>query len=115
MAVNEAPPKSGSNPEQLADYSFYAGIASIVLSLSSCIPIVNLCTCFLAPMAGIAAIVMGAMARNNLGSEASGQAADRARYGLFMGIGSIVLVLIVQTIFFAIGFSSGILDFMQSF
>ena len=112
MAANEAP-RSGSDPEQLANIGFFTGIGGAILSLTVCVPIVNWCTCFLAPLAGIAAIVMSLMARNNLGPEATGQAADRSRYGLYLGIGSLVVYGIALAIGLLIGLSFGALDTLQ--
>ena len=98
----------------MADIGFYTGIGSAVLTLLTCVPFVNWCTCFLAPLASIAAIVMGMMARSNLGPEASGQAADRARYALYLGIGSLVLLVLLSAVGLALGFGIGLLQGLQN-
>ena len=115
MATNEAPPRTGSDPEQLADFSFYAGIGGVILSLATCLPLVNLCTCFLAPLAGIAAVAMSLIARNQLGTEAIGRAADRARYGLYLGIATLMIYVAIPIIALSFGLGVGFLDTLQNF
>lgn len=105
-----ASPGSGDNSAQLADIGFYTGIASVVMSFTVWIPIISFCTCFMAPLSAIAAIVMSFMARNKMEPGATGQTADRVKYALYLGIGSLVVYAGVFCVSFLLGFGMGLLD-----
>lgn len=115
MATQETPPRTGNDPLQLANFSLFSGIGGLVLSLTTCVPFLNLCTCFLAPLGGIAAIVMSIMVRNQLGPEATGLAADRARYGLYLGIAALAVVVGILALTFILGVGASFLDTLQNF
>lgn len=84
-----------------ANVAFVLGLVSLVLALAYCIPIVSIVTC-IQPLAGIPAIIVGAIARRDL--EARGgpeKDRKRAQQGMILGI--------VGTTLYAVLFVLGIL------
>jgi hypothetical protein len=110
----ELPPPPADSPahaapvrDARANAAFVLGIFSLISIVLSCLPVVGFAGCF-GPLAGIAAIILGIIARRDL--EAWGGPEEdikRAQQGLKMGIAGLILYigLIVLGFIFGIGFS----------
>ena len=99
----DAPPVRDSR----ANAAFVLGIISIVGVVAACLPLSGLFTC-IAPIPGIIAIALGALAKRDI--EARGGAQQdwrRARLGMILGIvGTVLYVLVLAiVILFSLGIS----------
>ena len=99
----DAPPARDSR----ANAAFVLGIISIVGVVAACLPLSGIFTC-MAPIPGIIAIVLGAIAKRDIEAR-GGEQADwkRARTGMILGIvgTSIYVVLLAIVILFSLGIS----------
>jgi hypothetical protein len=79
----------------MATASLVLGIVATVLSLLSCIPYVNYCTCWMGPIVGVVGIVLGAVGRSSAGPSRQ----SMATWGLVLGIVSIIITIAVIVLY----------------
>ena len=75
----------------MATASLVLGIVAAVLSLMSCIPYINYCTCIVGPIVAVVAIVLGSVSMSSAGPMHK----PKASWGLGLGIVSILITIVL--------------------
>jgi hypothetical protein len=106
----EPAPPAGVHRDQRATAALVLGIFSLGSVVLSCVPLLSIIACG-GPMAAVAAIVLGAIVRRDIGAR-GGLAEDRkrAQLGLVLGIVGLVLYAVVILFGFALGIGMGLLE-----
>lgn len=93
-----------------ANAAFILGIVSIVGVAAACLPLSGILTC-MAPLPGIIAIILGAIAQREITARGGAQADwKRARQGMILGIVGTALYLALLAIAILFSFGIGMLE-----
>ena len=108
------PPRASLNAaparDPRANAAFILGIVSIVSVAAACLPLSGILTC-MAPLPGIIAIILGAIAQRDITARGGAQADwKRARQGMILGIVGTALYLALLAIVILLTFSIGVME-----
>ena len=93
-----------------ANAAFILGIVSLVGVAAACLPLSGILTC-MAPLPGIIAIILGAIAQRDIRARGGAQADwKRARQGMILGIVGTALYLALLVIVILFSFGIGVLE-----
>jgi uncharacterized membrane protein len=92
----------------MATASLVLGIASTVLSLTTCLPIVSYCTCFVVPLAALVGFILGIVGLSNP------VAKQKAIWGIVLNVAAVLIWLAALVLAVVAGIGWGFLQAMQS-
>jgi hypothetical protein len=106
------PPAAATKRDARASTAFILGIVSVAMAVVSCIPFLGFVTC-LGPLAGIAAIILGAIVRRDIDARGGlEQDRSKAQQGLVLGIVGAILYFVLIGMSTILGIGLGIMGEM---
>ena len=103
-----APVAQGGPGSGQATASLVLGIASVVLSLTTCLPIISYCTCFITPLAALVGLILGIVSLSDPAAK------QKATWGIILNVAAALIWVVLIILSFALGLGWGFLQSMQT-